>query len=446
MVAGFRRSFSFPNRLSPPEKRYHVRSTSLPCRISHPLISQLRDEIHDLRAWESKSDNPTSAWLCDGLTGLSKLHHSLDDLLQLSQTHDSLRRRSNWVENLLEVFLHFVDVYGIFRAALLGLKEEQLAAQVAIRRRDHSKIALYVKARKRMDKEMAKLASVVRSIWRRSAPRSVSVSDGDIDQLTGVLWDVNEVTVSVSIALFNGVSSSSSYMPFKSWMVWKVLKKRNKTKREEGIQEFQEVGVVESLRKEGEEEVRIMALRRLQDLEECIGGIESGSESVFRSLINTRVLLLNILTQRLSVTLWFIWKLRNDVVFNGTKPDPIATIEELERFIATLEGPRRLLKDLPDPRQPPDREWVKINVDGAALINEAATDNRIVLEDVQRLRERSSRVRFAFVPRSVNVEAHEAAQEALLQSIGLMLPPLSEESSVRSQGQGSMVLFHYDDQ
>lgn len=182
----------------------------------------------------------------------------------------------------------------------MDLKEEQLAAQVAIRRRDESKIASYMKTRKNMDKEMAKLVSVVRCIGRSSVPVSVSVpvSDDDDAELAGILRDVNEVTVSVSISLFNGISSSSS-KTCKSWMGWRLSRRTKMMKKEKGIRELEEVIGVESLwglRKQGDEEVR-MALRRMQALEECIGGIESGSERVFRSLINTRVSLLNILTQ-----------------------------------------------------------------------------------------------------------------------------------------------------
>jgi hypothetical protein len=35
-------------------------------------------------------------------------------------------------------------------------------------------------------------------------------------------------------------------------------------------------------------------LERLEELEECIAGLESGSEKVFRRLLQSRVLLLNI--------------------------------------------------------------------------------------------------------------------------------------------------------
>ncbi|XP_042486606.1 uncharacterized protein LOC122066848 [Macadamia integrifolia] len=303
VVAGFRRSLSIstssPRRPPPPEKSHHTRSISLPCN-SHPLISQLKDRINKLRSWESEAaaTRPSSASLCDGLTHLKKVHDCFDDLLHLSQTQDSLRHRSDWVEKLLEDFLRFVDVYGIFRASLVALKEEHLAAQVAIRRRDESKMASYVKALKTMDKEMRKLASVVRGIGKCSSSALAFVSNGDAE-LAAILRDVKEVTVTVSVALFHGLSSSS--LSAKSWMVvgWRLLSKtQEKTKEEKGIRELEEAGKqsLRCLRKKGDEEVRI-ALEKLQALEDCIGGIESGNERVFRSLMNTRVSLLNILTQ-----------------------------------------------------------------------------------------------------------------------------------------------------
>ncbi|XP_043714510.1 uncharacterized protein LOC122662869 [Telopea speciosissima] len=301
VVAGFRRSLSFstssPRRPPPQEKSHHIRSISLPCN-SHPLISQLKDKINVLRSWESEAitTRPSSASLCAVLNHLKNLHDCLDDLLDLPQTQDSLRRRSDWVEKLLEDFLRFVDVYGIFQASLVALKEEQLTVQVAIRRRDESKMSSYVKALKKMDKEMRKLTSTVRCIGKSSSSALTFVSNGDAE-LAAILRDVNEVTVMVSVALFHGMSSSSSSA--KSWMVgWRLSKRYQKMKEEKGIREFEEAGVqsLSCLRKKGNDEMR-MALGKLQTLEDCIGRIESGSERVFRSLINTRVSLLNILTQ-----------------------------------------------------------------------------------------------------------------------------------------------------
>uniref|UniRef100_A0A0A8YWC6 Uncharacterized protein n=1 Tax=Arundo donax TaxID=35708 RepID=A0A0A8YWC6_ARUDO len=45
-----------------------------------------------------------------------------------------------------------------------------------------------------------------------------------------------------------------------------------------------------------EEEETMALMERLEELEECIDELESGSEKVFRSLVQTRVALLNIHT------------------------------------------------------------------------------------------------------------------------------------------------------
>ncbi|KAJ6392394.1 hypothetical protein OIU77_026204 [Salix suchowensis] len=300
MVGVFKRSLSFPNKTpgrtpSEPSISYHNRSISLPCR-SHPLISQLKNEINELKTWSSKFENRTCSWLCDALIRLKDVQHSLDDILQLPQTRESLRRQPKWMEKLLEDFLRFIDVYGIFRTLVMAVKDDQAAAQVAIRKKDDSKIALYIRSRKKMAREMAKLVSTVRCIARCPFPGSDSSgpSAGDAE-LAGVIIDVIEVSALVSFALLNGISLSLASRK-SSWIGLMRLPK--KVKIDEGIQEFQQIGV-ESLRGLGEKrdgEVR-MVLKRMQEFEGCIGDIETSVERVFRSLINTRVSLLNSLTQ-----------------------------------------------------------------------------------------------------------------------------------------------------
>ncbi|KAJ4823979.1 hypothetical protein Tsubulata_038204 [Turnera subulata] len=302
MVGVFKRSLSFPNkpttRPSKPTISYHNRSVSLPCR-SHPLISQLKNEIAELKIWSSNPEERTLGWLCDGLSRLKYVHDFLDDILQLPQTQESLGRQAKWVEKILEDFLRFVDVYGIFQTLALALKEEQLAAQVAIRKKDDSKIALYIKSRNNMAKEMAKLVYAVRCI-AGSCPvlgLNSSVSTVADTELVGIIVDVIEATVSVSVAFFNGISLS--FLSRKSsWMGLRLPKKAKSDKVEEGIQEFKQVGVetLWGLRKKRDDEVR-MVLKRMQNLEMCIGDVEGEAEKVFRSLINTRVSLLNSFTQ-----------------------------------------------------------------------------------------------------------------------------------------------------
>ncbi|GAU30203.1 hypothetical protein TSUD_311540 [Trifolium subterraneum] len=314
MVGVFRRSVSFPNKnpnrpSQKPQISHHIRSISLPCR-SHPLISQIKDEINGLNSWvncTSKSQPLTTKNLSNGLTLLKQTHETFQDILQLPQTQESLRYHPLWVEKLLEYSLRFVDAYGMFQTSILSLKEEHSSVQIGIRKRDESKLVIYLKAKKNLSKEIEKLVSGIRCVTHNVTQQQLDVpvyscsstmlSIADSVELGRVIEDVMSLTVSVSVVLFNGVAMSFSSRKF-SWV--KMVRKSGSYKKEcEGIEEIQkelnEVENIGNLKKKGDEEVRSV-LKRMRDLEECICGIESVSEKVFRALINSRVLLLNTLT------------------------------------------------------------------------------------------------------------------------------------------------------
>ncbi|TKY75308.1 hypothetical protein E2542_SST04075 [Spatholobus suberectus] len=310
MVSVFRRSLSFPNKnpnrpSQKPHISHHIRSISLPCR-SHPLISKIKDEINDLTSWAStsKSNPQTSTTLSHGLTLLKDTHETLQHILHLPQTLESLRSHPLWVEKLLEDFLRFVDAYGMFQTSILALKEEHSSAQMAIRKRDESKAVIYAKAKKKMAKEMEKLVSVLRCVavarHQQHCTLQVPASVADAE-LRHVVADVMSVTVSVSVALFNGIAASFAPRRLSWTQMVKLSRNGGRVNKEhEGVEELRQQSGVEmemlwNLKKKGEEEVRSV-LKKMRDLEECICGIESLTEKVFRALINSRVALLNILT------------------------------------------------------------------------------------------------------------------------------------------------------
>ena len=218
MVGVFRRSLSFPNKnpnrpsQQKPHISHHIRSISLPCR-SHPLISEIKDEINDLTSWAStsKSNPQTHTTISHGLTLLKDTHETLQHILQLPQTLETLRSHPLWVEKLLEDFLRFVDAFGMFQTSIMSLKEEHSSAQMAIRKRDESRVVAYVKAKKKISKEMEKLVSVLRCVHvtQHQQHSTLQVPSSVVDaQLRHVIADVMSVTVYVSVALFNGIGVS----------------------------------------------------------------------------------------------------------------------------------------------------------------------------------------------------------------------------------------------
>ncbi|KAL4557574.1 hypothetical protein LXL04_035757 [Taraxacum kok-saghyz] len=297
MVAHFRRSVSFSNTPSPPPssstskpigKRIHFRSTSLPTR-SHPILFQLKYHLNQLKSqWtsESVSESINSSRITDALVRLQIILESLDDLLDLAPSRESLRRHPEWVEKVLEDFLVMVDVYGTFQMQISTLKQCNVAAQLATRRKDGLKTVVCLKGLKKSGREIFKLMPFLQAIREYPADLSPSDPNPDLD-LVEVIKGVMEVIVVISEAVFGGISASLETRKA-SWIMG--LKKG---KRERGIKEFE--NGIWSLRNYNKDE--ILNKKMMNEMEDCIQGIESGSEKVFRSLINTRVSLLNVLTQ-----------------------------------------------------------------------------------------------------------------------------------------------------
>ncbi|CAL9752243.1 unnamed protein product [Musa acuminata subsp. burmannicoides] len=311
---GFRRSISFsavPHPFSQPchrsargaaELSFRARSVSLPARL-HPLADHLRPELCALRSW---CPSPSPASLSDGLVRVQLLLAALPDLLSLPQAQDPLRRRrrySRLADRLLDDLLRLADAHASFRSAALDLKHRLSATRAALRRRnDGLRLSSCLRSQRRAEKELFKLASLIRVVGR-SPPLFTGSADEEEAELAKVMKEVITVTAATSAAVFNGVAalSASTTMatpalpPTCTWvaavMRWRERARLKLLKKGGGTEKSKEVEVDEE-----EEEEEMGALERLVELEDCMAEMEKGSELVFRTLVNTRVSLLNILT------------------------------------------------------------------------------------------------------------------------------------------------------
>lgn len=301
----FGRSLSFPIPRSHPNAGAKIKgrgSASLPVRF-HLFVSHLHDEIRDLLTWRAQSASPRpdpSAWIGDGLARLDHLHSSLDDLLQHPQAQDSLRRRPTWAAHLLDDSLHFADAYSSLRSAVVALRDHQSATQAAIRRNDGPRIASCVRSQRKAEKELIRIAAAV-----RGAGRWVPAAAEEDAEIAWAVREVSAATAAASAAAIaaitymsaeacSGVVTSASVSAGLcgslkgTCVVGAMLKRLGSMKKLEGKKE-----------EENNIKWRAEALRRLEALENCIGEVEARSERLFRSLVNTRVFLLNILTPSL---------------------------------------------------------------------------------------------------------------------------------------------------
>ncbi|XP_072988858.1 uncharacterized protein [Typha latifolia] len=319
MVVRFGRSLTFPTpKLTPLRpSSCHVRSKSLSDRF------HLDDSISALNFWSTSSGSPSATWISDGLAHLALLLSCLSDLLLLlssPQTADPmrrLRRRSTWIDDLLDDLLILADLHGSFRTSLVGLHHHQSETRAAVRRRDHARLSSAVRSQRRVDREISRLAAAAREVLCRSRA-APSATSSVCDEEAAIADSVKEATAaaaSASAAVFAGIATVSTATlagpgrvsfppagdagsgkagsPARVWWVVNLLRWRRRAKKRSGKKGREaDEGAVE----EEKEKKRKAALERLEKLEECIRAAETGNEKVFRALVNTRVSLLNILT------------------------------------------------------------------------------------------------------------------------------------------------------
>ncbi|ESQ45368.1 hypothetical protein EUTSA_v10011110mg [Eutrema salsugineum] len=249
-----------------PETHLHmpIRSISLPSRI-HPPSAKFQAAISQLQICQNSSSDSQSLQI--SLLNLAELYHSLHQLnhsLPISQA-----------ENSLDVSATLLDSCDAARNLILTLREHLLNLQSSLRRKGKSmevQIKEYFSFRKKVKKETNKLLLGLKKL-EGSETTSLAVS---VFRSLFVFLSItpamktNTCTLKfVSKLIGGGRSSSSSIMS-----------------------ELQNLDMV--LRSDGDNSKEVK--KTLEILEERTEGLEAALGSLFKSLVQYRVSLLNILT------------------------------------------------------------------------------------------------------------------------------------------------------
>jgi hypothetical protein len=192
-------------------------------------------------------------------------------------THRTLAVLSSSGDRALEdAFLLLADAHRGFQETLLALKADVADVQAALRRSDSARLASAARSQRRNEKELARLAAAVSASSSKCA-RLISLTAMDDacthhQQTAAAVMD----PAAASAAVFSAVASMPASCSSSS-----------KTKTTATT-----FAAFTSSRKAAAAPEAV----KLEDLARCIDHCESGSEMVFRSIVRTRVSLLNIRT------------------------------------------------------------------------------------------------------------------------------------------------------
>ncbi|XP_071680691.1 uncharacterized protein [Lolium perenne] len=272
MAPSFGRSISFP--LTPgrsSSKPRHIRSISLPActTSSHPLLANLNAHIAAVRSLTHTS-------LTASLTQIHGLHSALADLLLLQDPQGALHRTTNVGGRLLDAFLLLADAHQGFQGALLDLKHAAVESSVALRRGDAARAASATRSQRRAEKELNRLAASISAVSSKCA-RLNHVGTEDTE-MAGALIEAAAASGAASAAVFSAAASMSSSSPVTSSSCKKIA------------------SAFASFGNKATPETTELTLERLQVLEQCFNDCDHVCDKVFRSIVQTRVSLLNIMT------------------------------------------------------------------------------------------------------------------------------------------------------
>ncbi|KAG9456004.1 hypothetical protein H6P81_000512 [Aristolochia fimbriata] len=298
-------------------RRYHVRSSSMPSSRSHPVKEKVEEKLSSqLRQYSEYSLPSTSSFnsLSNGLSGLSELYQSIDDLLQLPQTHQALSRSSNkkCVEEVLDGSLRLLDTCGNARDITMQIADAVKDLQLAMRRRVlvsskteilEKGIGTYMAIAKKMKQKASKcLKTLMIKTQKCDSSSHVVGSQSELVEVMAVLKKAMSISINILEQLLCFVSNPKA-VPMKkrsSLVLIKWIGGSGRVSCEEKTEKMNEMERHHSslsflLCGGGHKDIDT-AQEELNTFLDGIQGLEEVLDVLQRRLIQTRVSLLNILS------------------------------------------------------------------------------------------------------------------------------------------------------
>ncbi|KAK9129285.1 hypothetical protein Sjap_009772 [Stephania japonica] len=274
---------------------YHARSISLPTRPS-PLTTGVEQQLQRLRSSQEAS---SSLW-CQDLSGLRDLYDCVDDLLHLPHTQKALSqlRSEEGVNDVLDGSLRVLDVCNTTRDVLMEMKKNVQDFLSSLRRKRRGEAGLvdgvkdYLICQKKLNKVVHKCVEDLKKMENKHVSFSLLEEDPNVVAIVGSLREVNAITT----CIFKSILFSISLPRKNSWsLASKLINKKKHGEEAECSNEVvkADAALADLMSPPNSCKDTQNALKSMEALELSIHGLEDELEFVFRSLIKTRVSLLN---------------------------------------------------------------------------------------------------------------------------------------------------------
>ncbi|KAK6131433.1 hypothetical protein DH2020_034836 [Rehmannia glutinosa] len=268
---------------------FHSRSNSFPSQ-SHPVTNDVEDQLCRLKASQDASTSATS--IRANLASLRDLHDGINNMIQMPSVQQALscEQGENWVNDLLEGSLKLVDLCSFSRDIVQLTKESVQDLESSIRRKADDMNA-YMASRKRIAKMVNKCIKNLKS--------STAFPDTNNDDLktTGtMLKEAESLDLSVLKSVLILLSGEKEKSNQRSWSLLSKFTQTRRVHSEVEQQSCAEDLCALNIHKSTQLMDSTNMLKQLKTSEMTIQEIEEDLEALFRSLVKTRVSLLNVLS------------------------------------------------------------------------------------------------------------------------------------------------------
>lgn len=222
--------------------------------------------------------------------GLEAFYKGVDDLLLSSHVQKTISQDQKWIDRVLDGCISLLDLISTAKDLVSSTKQSVQELLSSLRRKDADGVRRYLSSRRNSKKKIHKSLKDLRSLRSKSIVAATEKGGEAASDLVCKLRDAEAITIATLESLLCYLVGSGSTRQGG----WSLVAKLVHPRKDGGGNELEQMDLFLQMSLEGGvrgEEVT----KAMKEVDSSIRNLEEELECLFRKLIGTRVLLLNIL-------------------------------------------------------------------------------------------------------------------------------------------------------